>query len=265
MNRTDLAYESVVEKNITEGITCKKKTIYNIEIHDIKISKEGEKAAEKPAGSYITVFSSDIDEEKVITVLATELSQLIPPGKILVVGLGNQNITPDSLGPRAVSGVVPTAHLKVTPEFHELNLREVNVVEVGVMAQTGMESADRVRYLVQGLKPEAVVAIDSLACSEPSRLGTTIQIADTGIQLGSGVQNKRKEISKATLGIPVFAVGVPTVVDLRSLVKDKSLDMMVTPRNIDMVIRRNAKILAGGINHALNPTLTPSDIRQLLM
>ena len=83
MNRTDLAYESVVEKNITEGITCKKKTIYNIEIHDIKISKEGEKAAEKPAGSYITVFSSDIDE-KVITVLATELSQLIPGGKSLL-------------------------------------------------------------------------------------------------------------------------------------------------------------------------------------
>jgi spore protease len=147
----------------------------------------------------------------------------------------------------------------------------VSVLATGVLGQTGMETAEIVNALIAKIKPNAVIVIDALACSDIKRLGTTIQLSDSGISPGSGVQNSRKELSSETLGIPVIAIGVPTVVDMHTIVQNltghavskQMPNMMVTSRDIDKLIERAAKLIANGINLALQPQMSYEDVESL--
>jgi spore protease len=203
------------------------------------------------------------DEKLEVEALSEVLRGFIPEhGRILVAGLGNENITPDSLGVRAASRVVATAHFKNSDEFRDLGMREVYVVETGVLAQTGMESGEQLKFIADGIKPDMAVIIDSLACAETERLGRTIQITDTGIAPGSGVGNARREVSRKTLGVPVVAIGVPTVIDWQGGDGEPE-PLMVTPRDIDAVINHYAKIIAKALNKVLIPSLTEGEIERL--
>lgn len=207
--------------------------------------------------------------------LSEELSQLVPKGPALVIGLGNNDITPDALGPQAASRVLATRHLReeLGSEDEFLSgLRQVSVMASGVLGQTGIETAEIIEGLLEKLKPSCVIAVDALACSDISRLGTTIQLSDSGISPGSGVANKRKELSEATLGIPVIAAGVPTVVDMYTIVEGMTgrravtevPNMMVTPRDVDRLIERSSALISMGINLALHPELSFEDVETIM-
>ncbi|MCL2634126.1 MAG: GPR endopeptidase [Oscillospiraceae bacterium] len=218
----------------------------------------------KPGGNYDTLFCDELDSDSEISALSKIISRYLPVKqtlKTLVVGLGNENITPDSLGARAAGRVLATAHFTGHSEFDELGLREVYVITPGVMAQTGFESAEQLKYIVNGVKPDCLIVIDSLACRDTGRLGHTIQVTDTGISPGSGVKNERREFSEKTFGIPIIAVGVPTVVDLT--ISDEETFMAV-PRDIDVIVNHFARVISGAVNKALNPTLSESEIEKLL-
>jgi spore protease len=151
-------------------------------------------------------------------------------------------------------------------------LRQVSVMASGVLGQTGIETAEIIEGLLEKLKPSCVIAVDALACSDISRLGTTIQLSDSGISPGSGVANKRKELSEATLGIPVIAAGVPTVVDMYTIVEGMTgrravtevPNMMVTPRDVDRLIERSSALISMGINLALHPELSFEDVETIM-
>jgi spore protease len=238
----------------------------------------------KPSGNYVTLFCEEFDTPQDIAALTDALHKVLPPGfdaadkKTLIVGLGNANITPDSLGVRAASKVLATGHFCANPElqeeFDELGMRNVCVVTPGVMAQTGFETADGLRYIADGIRPDCIIVIDSLACSSVERLAKTIQLTDTGISPGSGVANNRREISAQVFGIPVIATGVPTVIDwlhgqkptrdVHTPGHDES-PLMVVPRNIDVIINHYARVISSAINRVLNPGLNESEIEGLLM
>jgi len=252
MNRTDLA----LERN-TNGISLKESSIDGILLTEVTISGK----------QYTTMHSGVMrDAANEAGVLTGILKQFVPrDGKVLVAGLGNANITPDSLGVRTVRQVVATAHLSVTEDFRDLGMRPVYVTETGVLAQTGMESSEQLRFITGGIKPGMVIVIDSLACSEPERLGRTIQLTDSGIAPGSGVGNSRCEISRETLGTDVVAVGVPTVIDLSSLCPgiDKKHEAMVVPRDIDAIITHYVKVISTALNRVLIPSLSDNEVEKL--
>jgi spore protease len=262
MNRTDLASELV-----SDGISHKESEFHGLLLTETQLSENN--AVGKPAGIYTTLHckeSANRDEKHETETLARALANFIPAqGRILVAGLGNANITPDSLGVRSASHVVATAHFAESEEFTELGMREVYVIETGVLAQTGMESSRQLKFIADGIKPDMVVVIDSLACSEPARLGRTIQITDTGIAPGSGVGNARCEVSQRTLGIKTVALGVPTVIDLSSLCPEaaKDFESMVVPRDIDNIISHFAKVISKALNRVLIPTLTEGEVEKL--
>ena len=235
----------------------------------------------KSKGRYITIETDRLsahpqDFAEQSSNISDELSALIPnKERLLVVGLGNKSITPDALGPLSASRIIATRHVtkeNVGSELSGLQLNSVSVLSAGVMGQTGIESSEMIYAICEKVQPTCIIAIDALACSDISRLGTTIQITDSGISPGSGVQNRRKELSKETLGIPVIAIGVPTVVDMHSIVHsitgtapDKHLpNMMVTPRDIDKLIERTAHLLAFSINRTAQPNLSNEDILSLM-
>lgn len=201
-----------------------------------------------------------------------------------MVGLGNRAITPDAVGPRTVEMILVTRHLmEQMPEAVE-GLGSVCALEPNVMAMTGMESAEVIRGVAQRVKPSLLVVVDALAARDVGRLGTTFQLCDTGISPGSGVQNRRKELSQATMGIPVIAVGVPTVVDGATLTLDlldqagweepsrQKLEqalqglppLMVTPKEVDSMVTRASRLLAYGINKALHHGISVQEVAQLL-
>ncbi len=267
-NRTDLTYEIASKEAISEGVILEKSIINGLPLIKILIDEKGADALNKPIGEYITLFCDKNDEESETEALTEILRKLIPEkGKVLVAGLGNENITPDSLGVRTVSAVAATAHFSDENDFKELEMREIYVARTGVLAQTGMESTEQLKYLADGIKPDLIVAIDSLACSETDRLGRTIQITDTGIAPGSGVKNMRRELSKKTMGIPVIAIGVPTVIDLSGVLSEPNktdFEGMVMPRNIDLTIKHFSKVISRALNIVLNPTLEIDEIEKLL-
>lgn len=200
------------------------------------ISPAGEQAIGKPMGNYVTLEVPRLGEndqelfENACKALAKELvsiTKLNDKSTILIVGLGNWNVTPDALGPKVVSSVMVTRHLlEYVPEQVDKGVRPVCAVAPGVLGITGIETGEIVRGIVDRVKPDIIIAIDALASRKMERVSTTIQIADTGISPGSGVGNKRMEISKATLGIPVIAIGVPTVVDAATMAND-TIDLVM--------------------------------------
>ena len=267
MKRTDLAVELTANAE-NKGYDLAEIEYEGVKVTEITVGKQAMALIGKPAGRYVTIHCENHDKYRCALVLSHYVSELLKPcaswERVMVAGLGNESITPDSLGSKTVHLIPATAHLSSTPEFAQLNMRPVFVFETGVMAQTGLESTDRLRYIASNILPAAVIAIDSLACTEVSRLGTTIQLTDSGIAPGSGVGGNRKPLDSAVMGTKVIAVGVPTVTDLDIEDENTKETLMVTPRDIDVIIKRCSEIIALGINSALNPTLSPEEISQLL-
>ena len=281
--RTDLAVEMIDEDaaSLPKGIRRKLRKSSACSITEIIVADAvaGLRIG-KTRGRYITVETDrlsaspeDFDEQ--VANIAAEIISLKGSDRktALIAGLGNADITPDALGPLVISQIIATRHLHdVLPEGHELKqLNRVSAIAPGVLGQTGIEAAEIIKSLCESVKPDCVIVIDALACSDVSRLGTTIQLTDTGISPGSGVQNRRKELSEATVGVPVIAIGVPTVIDMHTIVEnitgnppDKHLpNMMVTPRDVDKLVERTARLIAYSINKAVQPMLSIEDITAL--
>lgn len=235
--RTDLAVEMKEEIQSDEpiqGVHLMTKNHGDTDIKETRIIVENEVGAEnlgKPIGTYITLESEHLREHDdgfhapLMEVLSKELRQFIGnKRKIMVAGLGNREVTPDALGPFVIDNLYVTRHLLKEGIIRESV--ELSAIAPGVMAQTGMESVMILKSLVDTVKPELLIVIDALAARESDRLNKTIQIADTGITPGSGVGNHREEINKESIGIPVIAIGVPTVIAVPTIVND-AMDVMV--------------------------------------
>lgn len=281
--RTDLALErrELIADSVPDGVDFEEQIEEKAKITRIKIrTEEGSRALCKPCGSYVTLeieppSLNPNESEAEIELLARELSALIPQkGCVLVAGLGNHNITPDAIGPKTVESTLSTRH--VADAMPQFEFRSVAAIAPGVMGQTGIETGDVIRSVCSEIDAACVIAVDALASMSTHRLGCTIQICDTGISPGSGVGNKRAELSRNTLGVPVVAIGVPTVVDAHTIVSDalgkeavadeRSLKgLMVTPREIDSLVEGVSKVLALGIGRALQPSLSVSDLYFLTM
>lgn len=243
--RTDLAIEvtEMITKETNEtdipGVEILIEEDKDEEVHVswVKIKNEqGAKNMGKPIGNYVTIESEAIKEndtlthEKITQIFSENLIKLCnlkDNSTILIVGLGNWNVTPDALGPKVISKILVTRHIKETlPQEIDENVRPVSAISPGVMGITGIETAEIVRGVVDRLKPDIVIAIDALATRKTSRINSTIQMSDTGVAPGGGMGNKRKILNKETLGVPVIAIGVPTVVDAGTLVND-TIDLLI--------------------------------------
>jgi spore protease len=239
--RTDLAVEAkdmyVENQQNTEqeikGVTIKEREEKGIKISCVEIDETGAELLQKKSGTYITIYADGVKrqdtkrQEQAAKVLAKELEALIAAnnipkdGKCLIVGLGNWNVTPDALGPMTIEKVLVTSHLfELEHETVAEGYRPTAAITPGVMGITGIETSNIIFGIVEKFKPDFVICIDALASRSIERVNETIQLSNTGIHPGSGVGNKRKEISKETLGIPVFAIGVPTVVDAVTIASD---------------------------------------------
>ena len=282
--RTDLALEQrEMYPSLPEGVECEETKKGDATITKIEIKDEvGAASLKKPIGIYTTIevppFTDNLRDEELISTVAENLSSLIPKkGSALVVGLGNREITPDALGPKSVSGVLATR--QIGEELARVagieGVRSVSVISPGVLGQTGVEAFDLLHAISKEIKPDFVIAVDALASRYLRRLGCTVQMSDSGIEPGAGVGNARREISRKTLGVPVIALGVPTVVDAATLVSDLTdgkgeiaspdgRQMIVTPREIDLLIDRASALIADCINRALHPDISPEIIKELL-
>ena len=297
--RTDLAMENLDKENICPGTDVHQWENGGIRITEVIIrTKEAARQLGKSTGNYLTLECPSLaqhDPDAAIAManlLGEELGRLIAPSPekpVLVIGLGNRNVTPDALGPSVIDKTLVTRHM-LGSGFAQPGMNSVCAVAPGVLGVTGVETAEMAECLVRKIEPCAVLCIDSLAARDSARIGCTVQISNAGIQPGSGVGNHRKALTKESLGAEVIAVGVPTVVYAATLAKDaftllaghagaggdglESMErellgtelgnMIVTPRDIDMIIANCATMLAGGINRALHPGLSPQEISQMM-
>ncbi len=296
--RTDLAMEAktlweeeAAERTRLEGVEARDSEREGYKITTVRIlTDEGAKALDKPVGNYVTLLLDGLarrEEDafgRAARALAQELEPLLklPQGApALVVGLGNRAITPDAVGPKAAELTMATRHLVEQVPEHFGSFRPVSALAAGVLGTTGVESGEIVSALVKEIRPACVVAVDALASRNLDRVCRTIQIADTGIVPGSGVGNARSALSRETLGVPVVAIGVPTVVDAATLCADvlseagsADLDpealrgfsggVIVTPKEIDSQVADLAKVIGYGINLALQTGLTVQDVEMFL-
>ena len=235
--RTDLASErrDLYQKannieNQIDGIESEQEDVNeNIKIERVKITNEnGEKAIGKPIGTYVTIdikklkIAQEDEIQKASETLTNELRKIIDThidkqGEILVVGLGNVYVTPDSLGPKVINEIDVTRHLiNYLPQYVEEGTRMVSAIAPGVLGTTGIETVEILKGVVDNIKPKLIIVIDALASRSIERISSTVQLSDTGIVPGAGVGNTRSEISQNSLGIPVIAIGIPTVVDIFS-------------------------------------------------
>ena len=306
--RTDLAlerrdiYRKVNKLQEIDGIESTEEDINeNIKVSRVKITNEnGEQAIGKPKGNYVTIdvkklkIAGEEEIQKASETLSNELRNIIDAhtdkqGEILVVGLGNIYVTPDALGPKVINEIDVTRHIiKYLPQYVEEGTRPVSAISPGVLGTTGIETVEILKGIVDNTKPKLLVVIDALASRSIDRISSTIQISDTGIVPGAGVGNTRQEISQSTLGIPVIAIGIPTVVELATLVSDGidifidrlqekaesneylnqlqqndkyeevkealnvgEYNMIVTPKEIDDLIENMKDVVARGINFAV--------------
>lgn len=289
--RTDLALETreLLGTNIP-GIKHNERMEGNIKITNIEILNDSaSQSLKKPKGKYVTIeFPTLTDNfqhsDKRIEIVSKEIASLIPnKGLVLVVGVGNTDITPDALGPKATSYILATRHIKgeLARSTGLDKLRPVSAIFPGVLGQTGIETSEFITSIVNKLKPSCVIIIDALASKQAKHLGCTIQISNTGITPGSGVGNSRPQINKDTLNVPVISIGVPTVVDastlayslinedkapenLNEVISPHGSDMMVTPREIDLLIERASKLIGLSINCALQKDFSAEDIYLLV-
>ena len=273
---TDLACERYKADTSLSGVAFQKEETPAGTWERIKItSLEGAKSIGRPMGIYNTLHTEQIDnfdEEMINDVsreIATELISLfnktsVSSRRILVAGLGNSELTPDAIGSIAAKGVKPTLHIKSSDErlFSTLECSEIAVLTPGVPAQTGLDSLILLKSVCEKIKPNAVIAIDALAAKDRERLGKTVQISSTGIIAGGGLENHGTSINEATLGVPVFSIGVPTVISAKSFCPDKSQEngvlgktqngksMFLCPKEISEIVALSARTIADGINLA---------------
>lgn len=306
--RTDLAlerrdiYQKVNKLQQIEGVESTEENINeNIKVSRVKITNQnGEQALGKPIGNYITIdvkklkIAGEGEIQKASETLSNELRKIIDmhtdkQGEILIVGLGNIYVTPDALGPKVTNEIDVTRHIiKYLPQYVEEGTRPVSAIAPGVLGTTGIETVEILKGIVDNIKPKLLIVIDALASRSIDRISSTIQISDTGIVPGAGVGNTRQEISQNSLGIPVVAIGIPTVVELATLVSDGidifidrlqekaesneylnklqqndkyeevkealnvgEYNMIVTPKEIDDLIENMKDVVARGINFAV--------------
>ncbi len=319
--RTDLALETreLYRENTKQeipGVEVEQKEEDFAVVTRVKVlDQQGSQIMGKPQGSYITLEASGLKKadadlkDSVSQLLAKELVHLLPKKsdlKTLIVGLGNWDITPDALGPQVVSKVLVTRHYFETyNKTEDATMTSVSAISPGVMGTTGIETGEIIRGIVEKTKPDLVIAIDALASRRMERVHTTIQISTTGINPGSGVGNKRKGLNQETLGVPVLAIGVPTVVDAATLASDTiglvvenlshqatkdsgfykmlqgmsdedkyslirevldpyGANVIVTTKDIDVIIKDVSQIIANGINIALHPGIELKDVNRYL-
>ena len=283
--RTDLTLERAeLAKETGKGI--KKEFIHtdytDTTIIDILDEETAEKLG-KAVGRYITIEIPELsiissEFEKISETLKSSIDLLLPDdsGLVLVAGVGNSDITADALGPFVSSEILSTRHLSRELQssigFKEA-LRPVCAISTGVLGQTGLESAEYIKCIAKEIKPSCVITVDALASRSVKRLGTTIQMSDTGIAPGSGINNKRKRIDEKFLGVPVIAIGVPTVVDALVLAEDiygvkqeknSDINMIVTPKDIDVLVKNASALIAAAINLSLQKSLNYNDLKMLL-
>lgn len=273
--RTDLAHESAkrTPENF-DGIVQTKLSCEGLDILRTEVKTEkAAKALSKPRGCYTTVSSkafslqsSPQEFSERAHAIAEEISRLC--GHIrsaMVIGLGNRSITPDRLGPAVADKVLATRHIhRLAKEIDVSGMAETSVLTTGVMGQTGIEAAEIAKAVADRIHPDVAIVVDALACCEYESLGSCIQLCNTGISPGSGVENARAEFSSATLGVPTVAIGAPTVMDARSLCDSKEYaDMFITPRSIDTLIERTSSLIALSVNLALYPDMTAEEILSL--
>lgn len=265
------------------GVSTKEYHREGIPVTEVKVlNQEGAEAVGKPVGAYLTLDMGSRETRspdffsKAVEVVAGELKGLLPRDRessALVVGLGNRAITPDAVGPWAVDKTVVTRHLVTHLPDTFGDFRPVAAVATGVLGTTGVESGELVKALCQRIRPSMVIAIDALAARSAHRLGSTIQLADTGIVPGSGVGNARFALTQEALGIPVIAIGAPTVVRAGALAADLGgsegerqalSNLLVTPKDIDTMAAELAKIIGYGVTMALQDGITLEDVELFL-
>ena len=270
--RTDL----VSEESITDipGIKSETTDIDGIIVETAEIrSNEAAKRINKPKGKYCTIkfgrlnTLADTSPLKNAIVFALNKLSTGQNDNAMIVGLGNADITPDALGPLCAGSVIATRHLpaELKENLGLMDLHTVSCVVPGVLGKTGIEAVDIIKATADEIKPDIVLAIDALAARTPENLCRTIQLTDSGIAPGSGVKNERKKLSRETLGVPVIALGFPTVIDATGILPElkTSENMMVTPKEIDLLVARAADITARAINMYFQPALSEETIESL--
>lgn len=283
--RTDLALEEreYVQQEAGQctalpGVQAKTTVRRGIKTTTVRIlNAEGERQLRKPVGTYVTLELEELNRHqikafgRITQTLAGEIAELMKlphDASVLVVGLGNPDVTPDSIGPRCLKHLFVTRHLigQIPESFGKL--RVVSALQPGVMGSTGMESAEIVRAVIAETHPDCAVAIDALAARDVSRICSTVQLTDTGLTPGSGIGNRRAALTKQELGIPVYAIGTPTVTEAADAFapeqKQAAIDCIVTPRTIDAKADQIAALIAGSLNLALHSGLTYDQIAQFV-
>lgn len=276
--RTDLACEvlsSDIRGKGLDGVRLEKERLEGLELLSVTIDSEnGASVLGKPIGHYYTLQLSvsrnpaPEDFSHCVKAIAQLIRRCIPDkisGSVLIAALGNPDITPDAIGPLTASNILVTGHLKNRNIAGFENFASTLLCRTGVLGTTGIESAAQIRCLCDCFRPELVIAVDALAGAEVERLCRTVQICDSGISPGSGVGNDREELSEASLGVPVIALGMPTVIDAATICDSEGLEhMFVTPRDIDSLVRSAGRVLGYGINLALHPDLSVEEMELLL-
>lgn len=303
--RTDLAKEAVAfdRKKEIEGIN-----VYEFKVDDdITVSRvevqneQGAKEIGKKIGMYVTVECPELYDKddnllaKVAHTFADEITKMANSygtiGNVLIIGLGNRNVTPDALGPYVCEKVFVSRHIKkYLPNMIDSRVISVSAISPGVLGITGLETAEVIGGIVDNIKPDLIIVIDALASRSISRIGTSMQVSNAGISPGSGIGNKRRAIDRETLGIPVLAIGIPMVVyaytiaseillsaAIKSNTSDDQIknainmiqdiegsDLIVTPKNIDMLIENSSDLIARSINFSLHKDLSEEEIKKYM-
>ena len=286
--RTDLAVEAIENHKTAAALPHVRQSDRMLEgfaVHEVRIlSKDAAREIGKPQGRYLTLELDALirrEEDafpRACKALSTLLRELLPrpnDGPVLIAGLGNRMITPDAIGPQTADHVIATRHLVAQSPAIFADWRPVSALAPGVLGQTGVETGEVICGVLDRVRPAAVIAVDALAAGRLSRLLRTVQLADTGITPGAGVGNARAALNKETLGVPVIAVGVPTVVDGATLaheissqlgqlaceaLDDLSQPVMITTRDIDREVADISRMIGYAVNMALHPHLSVADI-----
>lgn len=286
--RTDLAVEAIENHKTAAALLHVRqsdRTLEGFAVHEVRIlSEDAAREIGKPQGRYLTLELDALirrEEDafpRACKALSTLLRELLPrpnDGPVLIAGLGNRMITPDAIGPQTADHVIATRHLVAQSPEVFADWRPVSALAPGVLGQTGVETGEVICGVLDRVRPAAVIAVDALAAGRLSRLLRTVQLADTGITPGAGVGNARAALNKETLGVPVIAVGVPTVVDGATLaheissqlgqpaceaLDDLSQPVMITTRDIDREVADISRMIGYAVNMALHPHLSVADI-----
>ncbi len=283
--RTDLALErrEMHPSESIDGVIFSQYSNEDCRASVIEITNEnGSEALGKPVGKYITLEMDSFPDcatlcDGRLELLKKALTQLIPEeGTVLIAGIGNPDITPDAIGPKCAQSILATRHIP-TNTAKQLKLppmRAVCAISPGVTGKTGIETGEIIAGIKEKIKPSCIIVIDALAARSIKRLGTTVQLASTGLEPGSGVGNGRKAINLETMGVPVISIGIPTVVDAATLSYDltgenaedsRYRDMMVTPKDTDIITSGGARLVAMGLNCVLQKNLSEEEIISLTM